>query len=128
MKIFNIFLGLIFMTSAFAKAESIDFKTNGFYYKLNTSQKEISLKGYLIELSFHKKECNENLVKSLHDKITKSLRNKVLVEKDYHLVSLNGNEYKIAKSSDLGKFLYNFPNMAKANKEKESFLCRKKNE
>jgi hypothetical protein len=115
------------MASAFAKAESIDFKANGFYYKLKTSQEEISLKGYLLELYFHKKECNENLINSLHDKITKSLRNKVLVEKDYYLLSLDGNEYKIAKSSDLGKFLYNFPNMAKKNKEKEAFLCRRKN-
>jgi hypothetical protein len=39
---------------------------------------------------------------------------------------LDGNEYKIAKSSDLAKYLYNFPNMAKKNKEKEAFLCRKK--
>jgi hypothetical protein len=114
------------MIPAKLKADVIDFKTNGFYYKLKTTPTEISIKGYLIDLSFHKKECNEFLIKSLHETMIKKLQNRVLVDDDYHLVSLEGKEHRIAKSSDLGKFLFNFPNIAKKNKEKEAFLCRKK--
>jgi len=115
----------ILVASSLARGETIEFKTNGFYYNLNTSPEEIILKGYLINLSFKKKECNKNLIYSLHDKTIKSFLNRVLDEKDYHLVSRNGVEYKIAKASDLGKFLYNFPITAKKNKDKEAFLCRK---
>jgi len=124
MKLFKLILPFFLMTASLVKAESVVFKTNGFYYNLDTSLDEVHIKGYLIDLSFKKKPCNEKLIASLHHTLTNALKKRVLVEEDFHLMTWEKKEYKIAKSSELGKLLFNFPNIAKANKKKESFLCR----
>ena len=102
-------------------AETITFKTNGFHYNLKSSTKEITLKGYMIDLNFNTRDCNKYLVKTLHEQLITRLKTKVITEKDYHLVTIRKKEYKISKSSDLGKYLYNFPHIAKSNKKKEGF-------
>lgn len=109
-----------------AYAETITFKTNGFHYNLESSVKKITLKGYMIDLNFNQKKCNENLIATLHQQISTKLKKKVITEKEYHLVTIENKDYKISKNSDLGKYLFNFPHIAKSNKKKEAFLCRKK--
>lgn len=126
MKLFKATMIILLAIMNLAYAETIIFKTNGFHYTLESSLKNISLKGYLIDLNFKQKECNKNLIMSLHQQITTNLNKKVITEKEHHLVTIENKEYKIAKSSDLGKYLFNFPNIAKSNKNKEAFLCRKK--
>lgn len=114
------------LESTLTSAETIEFRSNGFYYTLESSPKKIHLRGHLINLSFKQKECNRALVPSLHKELKKQLQNQVTTEKHFFSVKLNGKEKKISKTSKLGKFLFNYPNIAKANKRKEAFLCRKK--
>ena len=78
-----------------AYAETITFKTNGFHYNLESSVKKISLKGYMIDLNFNQKKCNENLIATLHQQIITRLKKKVVTEKEYHLVTIENKEYKI---------------------------------
>lgn len=126
MKIIIYKIIFLLLTINLAYAETIIFKTNGFHYNLESSVKKITLKGYMIDLNFNQKKCNENLIATLHEQITTKLKKKVITEKDYYLVTIKNEEHKISKSSDLGKYLFNFPHIAKSNKKKEAFLCRKK--
>lgn len=116
----------LLMIANIAYAETITFQTNGFHYNLESSAEKITLKGYMIDLSFNQKKCNENLVATLHQQISTNLKKIVVTEREYHLVTIDDKEYKISKNSDLGKYLFNFPHIAKSNKKKEAFLCRKK--
>jgi hypothetical protein len=125
MKVFKIAVVILLSVMNLAYAETIIFKTNGFHYTLESSVKKISINGYLIDLSFKKKECNKNLITSLHQQIITNLNKKIITEKEYHLITIDNKEYKISKNSDLGKYLFNFPNIVKSNKKKEAFLCRK---
>lgn len=105
-------------------AETIFFKTHGLYYKLNISNESFFIQGHLIDLSFVKKDCNKNLIESFNSNLKKELNNKIIDEKDYHLLNFEGKDYKVSKSSRLGSVLYNLPKLVIENKKKESFLCR----
>ena len=126
MRYFKYIVYLYLFSLSIGYAQEIIFKTKGFHYSLVSSTNQISLNGYMIELNFIKKDCNRNLITTLHRQITKRLSHKVTAEKDYHIVTINNKEYKIEKSSPLGKYLYNFPKTAIKLKRKEAFLCRDK--
>jgi len=126
MKVYIVTIALFLSTLSFAKEESLTFKAKGFFYNVQSSLNAIKLDGYMIDLSLNKKVCNKNLVHSFHNQIINQFKNKVISETNFYSVTWNQKEYKISKTSDLGRFLYNLPHIFKANKKKESFLCRSK--
>lgn len=125
MKVIKYKILLLLFFANIVHANTIIFKTNGFHYTLKSSEELISLQGYLIDLNFRQRKCNKALIASFHQQITKNLKTKVITDKNYYSTTIDGKEYNISQSSDLGKYLYNFPLLAKSNKQKEAFLCRK---
>ena len=124
MKLYIVFIFLFLTTTSFANEDVIVFQTKGFFYTLNTSPEHLKINGYLINLSFKKQACNESLILSLNTKIVDAFKTKIITENDFHSVKWNTKTYQISKNSKLGKFLFNLPNIIKANKRKEAFLCR----
>ena len=124
MRLYTAFILFLLATNSYAKEEMILFKAEGFFYTLNTSTEAFKIKGYMIDLSFKKKPCNENLILSLHKKITDAMKKIITTDEKFYFVELNSKKYQISKKSDFGKLLYSLPNIIKANKKKESFLCR----
>ena len=125
MKLYLIFILLSSASISYAKKEILLFKTDGFYYELETSPRDLKIKGYLINLSFDKKDCNEYLIQSFNKMLTDAFKSIITAEDNFHSVELNNKKYKIAKDSKLGMTLYNLPKIIKSDKLKESFLCRK---
>lgn len=123
----TLFLMALFLPSALfaaGQAREITFKTKGFYYRLRSSPKTLSLTGHLIDLSLVKKNCNKRLIASFHKELNEKLRVIVTTKDGHYTATIDSKEHKIAKDSKLGAFLYALPNTMKAIKRKESFLCK----
>ena len=125
---FFVLIGTVLSSSVHAKTLTVKapFKT----MTLNYDQKKISLKGYQLDLSLKRKNCNGHILDRFKWKMEKLLESKTLLktrtEKESLEIQFNGRKLFAPPRSKEAMLLLNLPIEVQRMKLEGIFVCRKK--